>query len=105
MGDLVRVENGIALLTPETAQKVADYERAIKRLKEQEDALKTAILREMEAYKVIKLESDDVTITYVAATERETFDAKALRAANPDLYDEYIRFTPVKASIRVKVNG
>lgn len=103
MNELITIESGIALLTPETAQKVADYERAIKRLKEQSDALKTAILREMEAMHVIKVESEDVSITYVAATDRESFDSKLFRAENPDIYDAYVRISEVKPSLRVKL--
>ena len=74
-----------------------------KEIKAKEDELKKAILTEMESKGIIKLETDELTISYVASTDRETFDSKKLRADNPDLYDEYIRMSTVKPSIRIKL--
>lgn len=91
------------LLNPEISDKIAEFERNIKKLKEQEDLLKQSILEEMEAKGIVKIENDDLLISYVAPTDRETFDSKKLREDNPDLYDEYIKISKVKASIRVKV--
>lgn len=92
-----------ALLNPLVALQIADFEESVKRIKEQEDALKSAILAEMERKGIIKLENDILTITYVAPTERESFDAKEFRQDCPDLYDEYVKFTHVKSSVRIKV--
>ena len=91
------------LLNPEISDKIAEFERSIKKLKEQEDLLKQSILEEMEAKGIVKIENDDLLISYVAPTDRETFDSKKLREDNPDLYDEYIKITKVKSSIRIKV--
>lgn len=91
------------LLNPEISDKIAEFERNIKKLKEQEDLLKQSILEEMEAKGIVKIENDDLLISYVAPTDRETFDSKKLREDNPDLYDEYIKITKVKSSIRIKV--
>ena len=74
-----------------------------KDIKEKETELKNAILEAMEAENVIKLESDDVVISYVAPTDRESLDTKALRADLPEVYDEYVKIAPVKASIRIRV--
>lgn len=91
------------LLNPEISDKIDEFERNIKKLKEQEDLLKQSILEEMEAKGIVKIENDDLLISYVAPTDRETFDSKKLREDNPDLYDEYIKITKVKSSIRIKV--
>lgn len=101
--ELIKIENKTALLNPETAEKIVRFETAMKRLKEQEDELKQAILAEMEAKNIIKLETDELAINYIATTDRETFDSKAFRSEHADLYDQYVKLTPVKASIRVKV--
>ena len=100
---LIKVENNTALLEPQTASAIAEYERTMKVLKEKEDALKQAILAEMEAKNIIKIETEDLSISYIASTDRESFDSKAFKKDNPSLYDEYIKMTPVKASIRIKV--
>jgi hypothetical protein len=101
--ELIKIENKTALLAPETAEKIVRFETAMKRLKEQEDELKQAILAEMEAKNIIKLDTDELVINYIASTDRETFDSKAFRSEHADLYDQYVKLTQVKASIRVKV--
>lgn len=101
--ELIKVENDLPVLDNDTAYQIAEFERQIKLLEEQEKKLKQAILDEMEAKGFIKIETDVLTITYVAATDREKFDSKKFRAENPDLYDEYVSMTPVKPSIRIKV--
>lgn len=103
--ELIRLENNKALLEPQTASAIAEYEQTMKYLKEKEDALKTAILAEMEAKGIIKIDTPDMTISYIAPTDRETFDSKTFRKEHADLYDEYIKMTPVKSSIRIKVKG
>lgn len=101
--ELIKVENEIGILDTEVSKKVAEFEKAIKEIKEKEEELKQNILSEMESKNILKLETDDLTITYIAPAERETFDSKKIREENSDLYDEYVKFSPVKSSIRVKV--
>lgn len=87
----------------EITSQIADFEREMKILKEKEEDLKKRLLAVMEENKISKLQSDEISITYVAETERESFDSKRFRADHADLYDEYITMSPVKASIRIKV--
>lgn len=101
--EILKIENGAAILDPSTAQAIRDFEVKMKDLKAQEDELKKKILEQMETHGVIKLDTDGLTITYIAPTDRETFDSKALRKDEPDTYDRYIKMTPVKSSIRIKV--
>lgn len=101
--ELIKVENEIGILDTEVSKKVAEFEKALKEIKEKEEELKQNILSEMESKNILKLETDDLTITYIAPAERETFDSKKFREENSDLYDEYVKFSPVKSSIRVKV--
>ena len=103
MNELIKVNNGIAILDEKTAQKIAEFEARAKEIKEAEEELKKMIIAEMEDKGVVKVDTEALTITYVQATERETFDSKTFREEYPDLYDGYIKFTPVKASIRIKV--
>ena len=100
---LIRMEQNTALLNPEVSRKLAEFERMAADIKAKQDELKKCILDEMEQNGILKLETDDLTITYIAPTSRETFDSKAFRKDNPDLYDEYIRISDVSASVRMKV--
>ena len=102
---LITIENDMAVLKPYASSMLANFERQAKAIKEQEDELKKRILEEMEKHGIIKIETDDLTITYVAPTTRETFDNKSFRADNPDLYDEYVKIGNVSASVRLKLKG
>lgn len=99
---LVTVEN-ITLLNPSVSKALVEFEKQFKEIQAKQDELKQRILEEMEAQGIIKVETDDLTITYVAPTSRERFDSKKFRKDNPDLYDEYVSISSVKSSIRMKV--
>lgn len=101
--ELIKIENGIGILNAEVSKNIAKFEKALKEIKEKKEELKQSILSEMESKNILKLETDSLTVTYIAPAERETFDSKRFREDNPDLYDEYVKFSPVKSSIRVKV--
>jgi regulator of replication initiation timing len=103
MNNLIRMEQGTAVLDPEVAFKIAEFEKAVKEIKAKEDELKKKILEEMEAENILRLETEEILISYVTGTDRETLDSKALKAELPDVYDSYVKFTPVKSSIRIKV--
>lgn len=103
--ELIKVNGDAAILDGETASKIAEFERMTKEIKVKEDELKKAILEEMQDIGLIKLETDELTISFVAGTERETLNTKALREELPDIYDTYIEIKPVKPSIRIKLRG
>lgn len=102
MNDLIKIENG--KIATKTVEFIKEVESRMKALKEQYDGFKTALLDAMEKNGVYKLDGDGIKITYVAETERETFDSKQFKADMPDLYDEYVKFSKVKASVRIKVD-
>ena len=83
--------------------ELATLEKEAKRIKEIQDNYKKAILEEMEAKQIIKIDTPEVLVSYVAPTDRETFDSKKFKEDHQDLYDEYVNMSPVKSSIRIKV--
>ena len=106
MTELIRIENGNSILDTSVSNKIAEFERQIKVIEEQEKALKEAIKAEMEARGILKIEdaTNGMTISYIAPTYRETFDSKKFKADKPDMYDEYVKRSPVKSSIKIKLN-
>lgn len=100
---MLQIVEGTAVLAEEAVAKIVEFERMAKQIKEAEDSLKAAILKEMEEKNILSIDSPELKISYVAATTRETFDSKAFREDFADLYDEYVKIAPVKASIRIKV--
>ena len=103
MNELITITDGVALLNAETSAKIAEFERKMKEIKEAEDALKQSILDEMSKKNILKIETEEMTISYICPSERETFDSKRFRAEHADLFDEYVKLSPVKASVRLKL--
>lgn len=103
--ELLVLNNDTYLLDTETASKIAEFERTMKELKKKQDEIKEQLKYEMAAkgIKSIKDEVNNITITYVAPTERETFDSKSFRADHEDLYNDYIKFSEIKDSVRISV--
>lgn len=74
-----------------------------KELKEKKEKIREILLKEMEDKNILKLENENISITYKAPTERETFRIKDFKKDLPDLYDTYVEFTPVKSSLLIKI--
>lgn len=102
MNDILYVGQQI-ILAPEISLQLAEFERKLKEIKEQEETIKQQILTAMEENNVVKLDTPDLSITYIAPTDRETFDTKTFRSENPEVYDAYVKMTPVKSTIRIKL--
>ena len=103
MLSVIDEKNQVGALAAETVAQVAAIKRRMKELKEKEDQLNKAIKEEMEALGLVKVENDEMTITYVAATTSLRFDSKRFKEEHPDEYDEYLMVSPVSSSIRVKL--
>ena len=103
MNELIMMTDWGALLDRETSTKIVGFERKLKEIKEAEDELKKNIIKEMESKGIIKIETDDLTITYIAPSDRENFDSKRFKFDHAEMYDEYVKMSPVKASVRIKL--
>ena len=101
--ELIKIDNNLAILDEQIVKNLIFLEKQAKEIKEAQENYKNAILKEMEERNIIKIENDDVLINYIAPTDRETLDGKSLRQDHPQLYDAYIKMTPVKSTIRIKV--
>lgn len=101
MNEVIKFENG--KLAKKTIDYIVTVEKEMKRIKEQYEAFKADLLAAMEQNGVIKLDSDEVMINYIAPSESERLDSKAFKETCPELYDEFVKIVPVKASVRVKV--
>ena len=103
MNELILINNGVAFLDSETSKKIAEFENLAKKVKESEEALKAAIAKEMKEKGIVKLETPELLLSRIEATTRETFDSKAFKADFPEMYDGYVKMSPVKESLRVKL--
>lgn len=99
---IVKKEDNYQLADIITSElRMIDEEK--KELKRKEDAIRETLLKEMEEKKILKLENENISITYKAPTEKETFRTAMFKKDLPDLYDTYVEFTPVKSSLLIKI--
>jgi hypothetical protein len=94
--ELQTVEQWQLNIFAETVAQIAKLEKEIEPIREQ-------IKLEMEKRGILSLKLGEVNISYIAPTKRKTFDTKRFKAENEDLYDEYIKESEVKSTIRIKV--
>lgn len=101
--ELIRIEKESPILNESKAKEIYELEKARLELGKVIDELKKDLLEEMEIKGIKKIENDYFILTYVPETDRETFDTKTFKKDNLDLYDEYVKISKVKSSVRLKV--
>jgi len=103
MDNIIIRTNGQLSLDTKIASELAVITETKKALADREAEIKDALIKEMAEKGILSLDSEAFRVTYIPPTERETFDSKAFKKAHSDLYDEYVKMSPVKASVRVTV--
>ena len=101
MANIVKMENGE--LSQESKKWLIALEKQRKLINDEYDSFKAELLKAMEENGVVKIENEDLIISYIASGEKETFDSKSFKKDHSEMYDQYVKFTPVKSSIRIKV--
>ena len=96
-------DDGNFILNSSINRQIVDLELIAKQIKTIQEDIRAEILKEMEANNIIKLETNELTVSYIAETYKETFDSKTLKAENEELYNKYVKISPVKSSVRIKV--
>lgn len=102
MNEIIKMEDGNAVMSLEFMTHMLNVKDQLKKLKEIDDANNEMLLEAMEKHHLIKFENDAILVNYIAPTDRETFNTKKFKEQCPDVYDAYCTMKPVKASVRVK---
>lgn len=98
--DLIRKETSLELpsdLISEICAIQRQAEEAAKRLEE----LKAGLLQQMKTNNVKSFDCEAFKLTYIAESVSETFDSKAFRKDNEDLYEKYKKVTHRKPSLKI----
>ena len=103
MNDLIIKKEDNYQLTDTIISELRLIDEEEKELKEKKEKIREILLKEMEDKNILKLENENISITYKAPTERETFRTAKFKKDLPDLYDTYVEFTPVKGSLVIKI--
>ena len=89
-------------LTKSTMAYIVDFLEKKKAIEDAYKEMVTTLQEAMEKGNIKKFENDDLIITYVEETYRESFDSKKLKEMDEALYNSLIKMSPVKPSIRIK---
>ena len=95
--ELVKVQDGHITVAEEVMKKLHDFQVKKAEMDLQEKEIKQAMLKAMEDNDIKSFENDFVKITYKAPTTRKTVDTNELK--EQDLYDMFLKETPVKSSV------
>lgn len=82
---------------------ILEIENTAKTYEEKAKQLREGLKAEMEKSGVKKWETDNITITYVNATERKGIDTTRLKEEQPTIYEQYLKVTNVNSSIKIKL--
>ena len=102
MNELIKLENG--QLTKATIEQIIALKKQKKAIDEADKKLNAALIEVMEENKILKLETPELNVTYIAPTTAEKFDSKTFKVECPEAYDAYVKLSPVSASVRVKIH-
>lgn len=90
-------------LPAELSQEIARNELLIKQLSERQKEIKEALLGAMRDANVIKIDNENIKVTYIAPTTQERLDSKALKADLPDIYNTYCKISEKSDYIKIEV--
>lgn len=96
-------EQAITLLA-QLEDKIITLKEQIKTYEDEQKTLKDKVLSLMESNNIKKWDvSDTLSLTYVAPSVRETLDSKRLKEEQPTIYQEFIKRSQTKASLRINI--
>ena len=86
-------------------QRIADFERQIQRINDEETALREQLYKAMTTYGFTDLENDILKIKVVAPTTQTKVDTAAIKKKYPAIAAECSKTSNVKGYVRITVKG
>lgn len=87
------------ILTIQQELKTLDDRK--KELEKAESELKQMLIQKMEETGVKSIDNEYFKITYVAPTTRETIDSARIKKELPEIAEQYLKTSAIKASVRI----
>ena len=87
----------------EVEEAIADIERKAQSYAEEREKLRAGLLDIMLARGLKTYKTDRLTLTAKEATTRATLDSTAIKRDLPEVYERYVKQSPVKASLTIKI--
>lgn len=81
--------------------QMMQFKAQAKLLEDQQKEYREKLYQKMEENDIKKIDTGNIVITRVLPTERKSVDSKRLKEEQPDIYEEYLKVSKVKGSIRI----
>ena len=95
----------IAKLETEMTTAIYQLKNTQTALKEANETIRQQIMASMQNNDIKKYENDYISITYVAPTTKKILDTAKLKESHLDIYEQCLKTSEVKASLRIKMKG
>ena len=96
--------NDLDLETLYDAEKlIAFYERQRDKAEQAAKKVREQIVETMKKQGITKFENDNLIITYIAPTTKDSFDSTRFKTEHPKEYQKYVKTSKVKEQIRIKI--
>lgn len=93
---------GQVVITKEASDKIAELERVIEELQEQESKIKEELINTLKMANISKIQNDKLSIALLKGNTTLQFDKDKFREENKELYEQYITKQVVKKdSVRI----
>ena len=89
MQELITIEEGTAIIAQETADKIAELQKAYKNIEESLKEIKAQLYQEMKDRNILKIETPTLVVSYIPETTTETLDLKELKRDLPEIFNDY----------------
>ena len=102
MATFIVNNNGYSEFNTDLEHQVIQYLKNTQTAKDRYNKVRRAIKKEMITNDLKSIESERLSLAYSPKSYRVTFDVNRFREDYPELYEEYMRTTPVKDSVKKK---
>ena len=99
--DITKIYGNLPVMFAEVESEIANIEEQVKYMQDRQKTLRDGLYSLMEEHNVKSWSGSKVKLTRVLPTESETFDSKALKEAEPEVYKKYIKKTKRAGSLKV----
>lgn len=93
----------LPVVTSEAEKLIIDIESQLKALTEKKEVIQEAIMMAMVKAGSYSYKSDRISITRKTASARKSFDKERFDKDYPNVYDKYIKETPIAESLLIKI--
>lgn len=84
---------------------IAFYERQRDKAEQAAKKVREQIVETMKKQGITKFENDNLIITYIAPTTRDSFDSTKFKNEHPEEYKKYVKTSTVKEQVKIKLKG